>query len=474
MKGKFSKRVADGLGRVLKHGYIAVMLAGISVFSFMYEPLLAIAGGFPKTGGETIADFNGSMSNLFLNFDDLSYDVDGNDSLLHEAWVSGNGNTVSGNSAVADTTPPRIQIKNIDGYNDDNCMYGVPGMQVELLVTDFQYTKSGGQIKGSGVENIIYEIYGTEYTVPVVEDSAVIVFDEELAASVKMYCMDGAGNISNIIEQYFIVDGNAPFVEAECILLSETDEVAVKITVSENGEVISGIGEVSCWIDEAEYPMTESAEGQTVSQGDLENWDDFYKFSIPLENDGKLHKIAVQVFDKAGNETFVNYDIQALDNIVVSVPETFGIYINPWYINQERQIWSDDIPIENLSASDIQVDITNIEVVVKDDNEEEIEKECGLRLELLTYKEGKIYPEIKEYTISDNQKDLASFELKQKDSNNSNDIEEKTVLRISGTVAEGTEKLWREGDLTIKIMFAYKRLIEESDLISDVKLQLEE
>ena len=301
-----------------------------------------------------------------------------------------------------------------------------------------------------------------------------------------------------IIEEYLLIDRSKPELVSEQI--KKDNKQYAKIVITDQGKSISGLKECVVTMDGEICGSCEINTLNTVTWPDGECVSAQQEIVIPLEGD-TLHEINVQVLDNAGNSTVETIQMQAVPDEVldIALPESFSIKIRPLETRDKQQIYGEDIVIGNLNDFPVQVILAGVEVYVNHsvpdggENETEIEnadgaedglqgdawtKDCEIYLQLrqagcetvlIPLNEGMnenvldmaLSPKQPENDLTDTSflsTDVPEAGDVDSDSLNAVDNPSCVVLNICGNLSEGSEMLWRNGDLKVTLTFQYCKL----------------
>ena len=253
--------------------------------------------------------------------------------------------------------------------------------------------------------------------------------------------------------------------------IQKEDGQYAHITVTDPGDTPSGIKEYRITMDGAVLDEV------TLSMYTLPNEQSpvlRQEFEIPLEGDA-LHEIQIEVTDNAGNCAGELISMRAVNDVLeIIMPTSFPITIWP-YDEEGRQIYSSDVVICNQSNFPVDVNITNISLAVNhslpDDfqGEEDISKDCKVDFRLrcmntepmnFLLTEGN-NENIADFSLSARQEGTDSQSLLQMQTIDSITSPDFAVFSLLGTVSEGSEMTWMDGDLKVKVTFEFHRQSEE-------------
>jgi len=276
---------------------------------------------------------------------------------------------------------------------------------------------------------------------------------------------NGIGTVVNLKEgegEYHIIlksqkDGS---ILNDLQITGLSDRTAPEISRSDTGKVMpipyqfrfdvkdaGGIQDVKVLINGVPYPLDEKAAVINQSQicGQMAATESH--FEIPFEEQGEYH-VQIEAKDLSGNVTDKEMTLKVLpgDLYSVIIPTEFPLHMDLKKLVREYQVESDDLVIKNRSYRDVEVNLRHLNISVNTDNAGEQEKSAELNLSLYigskvidlgTYSPGS-YNNIKSFHL-----DGISRE------NESSDVLEQAILKITGSVSDHSEDLWRNGDLKV-------------------------
>ncbi len=267
---------------------------------------------------------------------------------------------------------------------------------------------------------------------------------------IMMNSMDHAGNGSNILSEYFLVEQSAP------IITFSQDEFctipySLWIQVSDDGHIVSGIQDVVCSVNgEEQKPENAKVLKKTILDEGLEV-PSHILFPITFEEEGK-YVVQVIVTDNAGNVTTQERMLEVKKPELVSVymPEKFTIHIDPQQLAGREQIFSDVIELKNVSEFDVEVLIDSVTLKVDDEvSQEGVLKDCELYL---------VAPDTGEkIEISKGlNEDVYSYRLPM---GAEGDIANLTFV---GITTDGSEHMWKGSDISLKMKLSFRKWEEEN------------
>lgn len=344
-----------------------------------------------------------------------------------------------------DTVAP-MMVLNEEGLGklqgDNKTIYCTNSSKLKILLND-----AVEAVQGTGIDKLCY-VYGDKlcYVVECAESAELQVADD-FYGRVLMNCSDKAGNMSEILSKYYLVESNAPTVSMAMDTFC-TAPYTLWIDVADAGHIISGIQKVECSIDREAYNIDNLTllESVTVDKGI--SVPSKYEFSVPFTEAGD-YQVTVTVTDNAGNVTVQEQTVAVTKPELVSVfmPQEFTVHIDPQQLLGREQIFSDEITLVNNSEFDVEITVTNIELTVKDSvSDTGIKKDCDIYLiapdtgEKIPLKKG-------------NNKNVYSYCLPEGNGNLDN-------LMFVGTTTEGSDKMWEDSDITICVELVFKKWSE--------------
>lgn len=309
--------------------------------------------------------------------------------------------------------------------------------QVDMKIDD------GEKETCSGIEKISC-VYGDKIACVVDSlEEPKVTLPQDFFGRVLLNCEDKAGNASDIISQYYLVEQNVPkitFSDSEICTVPYT----LWVDVEDTGHIISGIDNMECTINGEPYEIADLKAQENVQLTDDLEVPSKVGFSIPFEQEGS-YQIELRVTDHAGNVVTVekNIEVTQPDMVAVYMPKEFTIHIDPQQLLGREQIFSDNITLENVSNVDVMVQIEDIAVRVNDEvSDAGVLKDCELYLvapdtgEKIKLKKGK-------------NKKVYSYCLPM---NATGDI---TNLHFVGETTEGSDAMWKSSDISIDVKLSF-------------------
>jgi hypothetical protein len=209
------------------------------------------------------------------------------------------------------------------------------------------------------------------------------------------------------------------------------------------------------------------------------------------------HSVQVIATDHAGNAATMEFAVEIVPQDVISVvlPTTFEIAMRPG--EEENKVRSDDIVICNRSDFPLDVQISGVEVTVDktipegqvlqgrlltDDNTVydlgAVAKSCDLDMEVLTAgravqtfatPEG-ISENITSFRLEEGQEGTDPEALRQIETAESVNSPDYAIVRFRGQTG-GSENLWKDGDLTVKVIFSFAKHVESEQVSEEDNLE---
>ena len=247
----------------------------------------------------------------------------------------------------------------------------------------------------------------------------------------------GSDNDSTLAKGRVLIDTSKPIVG----VLSE-DSARYEIKISENGNIISGLKFVECYMDGKKIEVSSKNMTKQVCLGYNVKVPSEYVVSLnPLE--GK-HTLYVRVEDNAGNITEEKREISVIKQVPVSVLtlKKFVIHIDPQKLKWKEQIYSDAVLMKNLNDYDIKVTISSINVKVSKENDK--------------YKKCKIYmvmPDTGKKILLKNGKNDKSYSFIIPHGNQNR----QKYLRFVGKIYDDKYGMWKNEDISIDMKTSYEQ-----------------
>lgn len=269
------------------------------------------------------------------------------------------------------------------------------------------------------------------------------------------------------ISSAYSLDQQNPVISYERI--EKEDGQYAHITVTDPGDNASGIKECQITVDGENHDLSAAA----VQTSPLQDGQDaivMQEYEIPLEGD-VLHEIQVQATDNAGNVASELISMRAVNDVIeVILPASFNITIWPFDENG-RQIYSDDVVICNQSNFPVDVSITDVSLAIDhslpDDFQDAdgISKDCSVSLQL---RQMNLEPvnyllnegsngNIANFSLSAKQEETDPQQLLQMQPVDTISSPDFAVFNLFGNVSPGSELVWQNGDLKVKVTFEFYR-----------------
>lgn len=305
--------------------------------------------------------------------------------------------------------------------------------------------KDGDKDKSAGTEKVSY-VYGDKIACIVDSlEEPKVTLPQDFFGRVLLNCEDKAGNTSDIISQYYLIDQNVPevtFSDSEIC----TAPYTLWIDVTDTGHIVSGIDNIECTVNGENYKITDLRPQENVQLTDTLKVPSKAGFSIPFDKEGN-YQVKIQVTDHAGNITIEEKTIAVTQPELVAVymPQEFTIHIDPQRLLGKEQIFSDNITLDNVSNVDVRVQVEDIIVTANDEvSDTGIIKDCEIYL---------VAPDTgrKIKLNKGSNKDIYSYCLPM------NAKGEVKNLYFVGDTTEGSETMWRNSDITINVKLSFNK-----------------
>lgn len=329
--------------------------------------------------------------------------------------------------------------------------------QLYVIADDEEvWSEDGNKISGSGIETIYCRYDGIEEYYEPEDGVAVITLPESFYGTVEIWCKDKAGNESEVYSAVYLTDVTKPQINVNTRLTMpelEHDELLVEIT--DPGDINAGIEHVEYTLNGELYTpeltvSTKEIAGQEEVTDEETEEEEIYGdepvvitvSSFVLQVTEETSELMVSVTDCAGNLQQCSYMITKEpepETYRIQLPDELFLTIDPYQLMGEEQIISEGNYIKNLNEFPVTIKISAFEYTVKKSNFPEGMIPCELNLyiteeEPISLQEG----------VS---KDVIAFVL---------EPQEQRDIRFYGSLASGTEHLWRAGDISIKFVCVFE------------------
>ncbi|MDD6037731.1 MAG: hypothetical protein PUD20_02870 [bacterium] len=332
---------------------------------------------------------------------------------------------------------------------------------------------------------------------------ATIPISGDVNDKLRVFYRDENGEQRAAVEEYVVNETDAPRVVFERM---ETEEASyVHVTLVEKGEIKSGIREFSVFMDDEEATVDSQIVQKSISLVSGQSVPTIIEFDLPLTG-AEEHEFDITVQDYAGNARHKCFTMSALESEIVSVvlPTTFKLLVLPE--NDQYQVIGEDFYVQNRSGfpvtisldhSSVSIDPEIPEVVLANQVIElgndagevyhlqapdtDMEKRCDLSLNLIRAngsEESYVIPEGDAY-------DVMSFDLQKSECEEDDELTvqsqgfeasreltpDMAILNVRGVIARGTEHLWRENDLKIRMVFHFTKSGDIEEELTEEELE---
>ena len=221
------------------------------------------------------------------------------------------------------------------------------------------------------------------------------------------------------------------------------NKTSYDIKISENGDIISGLKSVECYIDGKKIDISENNVTKEVCLG--------YNVKVPVEyvvsltpSEGK-HTLYVKAQDNCGNVTEEKTDIIVEKQMPLSVLtlKKFVIHIDPQKLKWKDQIYSDAVVMKNLNDYDIKATVSDINIEVSRENDK--------------YRKCKIYmvmPDTGKKVLLKNGNNTGSYSF----TIPHGDKIKQNYLRFVGKIYDDKYGMWKNEDISINMKTSYERI----------------
>ena len=324
------------------------------------------------------------------------------------------------------------------------------------------------KVDTSAVAALFCNLNGASFELPVLDGYASFTVPETFNGTIGFYALGQDGSVTEELTEYVIAEKTAPSLEYENVDPSSDGTWAVHVILEDCGEVISGLSDVECVVDGVAYTeYTPNVFGKVLLCSGEEVVSGF-SFDIPLQ-DNEIHTIEIIASDNVGNVLNQSFRVNAPQTDVISVvlPTSFGMAIFPHASN--GNIWGEDIVVANQSEFPVEVTLKSAQVNIDHamSSVKDAKLNLGLKLHgnrdsVLELQEGYSMPETC-FVLEPRNPDTDAVALQ-------NDLSEKTVLsgdyaiaNIRGTIAKGSEDMWKDGDITVALTFTFRKVEEPEE-----------
>ncbi|MCM1106126.1 MAG: hypothetical protein NC355_04195 [Blautia sp.] len=379
----------------------------------------------------------------------------------------------------------------------------VPGPQMEVV------SREGGYYMGNtffAMSTAVYELTvdaatvsalfcdlnGEVFELPLSNGYASFTLPEIYNGAIRFYTLGLDGSVTAEMTEYVIAEKTVPSLDYTNVTSPTDGTSAVRVYLEDTGEIISGLNNIECMVDGLSYTeYTPNAFGRVLLCSGEEVVSGV-SFDIPLQDD-EIHTVEIVAADNAGNILEQSFRVHASQMDVVSVvlPTSFAMTIFPYASN--GNIWGEDIVVANqsefpvevmLKSTQIDIDHTLPEnkiikssVPVGNALEQPIDltqqpdnniKDAKLNLNLKMFGEENSVLELQEgysmpgtrFVLEPGNPDTDAAAL-QNDPNEKSVISgDYAIVNIRGMIAEGSEYMWKDGDIAVALTFTFRRLEE--------------
>ncbi len=293
---------------------------------------------------------------------------------------------------------------------------------------------------------MVHYIYGNKlvYITDMKEDVNPTL-QNEFFGRIMMCGEDMAGNVSDVLSEYFLVEQNAPTISFSqddfC-----TSPYSLWVKIADEGHIISGIHDVVCTVNGQEREIINAEVLEKVVLDEELEVPSGMLFPITFEEEGK-YEIEITVTDNAGNVTTQERALEVIKPELVSVymPEKFTIHIDPQQLAGREQIFSDAIELKNVSEFDVEVTVESVDLKVQDEiSPEGLVKDCEMYL---------VAPDTGEKILLSKGKNegLYSYRLP------AGRVGDSANLTFVGITTDGSEYMWKGSDISLDVKLSFKK-----------------
>ena len=309
-----------------------------------------------------------------------------------------------------------------------------------------EVSEDGNRISGSGIEAVYCKYDGTENRYELEDGKAVISLPDSFYGDVEIWCNDYAGNSSQTYNAAYLTDVTKPQVTISTnVTKTELTHDEILVEIMDAGEHSTGIQSVVCSLNEAvsEPELTITPKEVTVNEEGQEI-ESAVVYSFVLQITDEISNLSLQVTDCAGNMEECSYTITKEakpEAYQMEVPKRLDMIIDPFRLMGEEQIVSEGNIVKNLNDFPVKISITQFEYTLNRENFADGIVPCELKLSIegnnsIAIEEG-ITEKITEFVL---------------------EPQEQRDIRFGGSIANGTESLWRAGDISIKFVCEFEKV----------------
>lgn len=375
-----------------------------------------------------------------------------------------------------DTIVPTII--NVEGEDEKATEYytllASPLLKVE--VADGFYIKEGDIASqqshmGSGVDAVYVKYSGTEYCYEVEDNYASFSLPEDFSGKVEIWCVDKAGNISDIYSRIFIIDTWQPQL---CIMtkkeMPSLEENEILVQMWDAGEYSLGIEEVTCFIDGVSFTPELTVEEENAESLQADNATTVEDLSLDFENrkvysfrmtiEQEEQRLQIQITDYTGNTQNAVYQIkkeEITERYQMECPQEICLIVDPYLVNGQTEIYSPDYIFRNMNDFPVKFEISSLELIVKKDRFSDIKEPC--KLQLNTDIEDNIVEEIEKLQPLQSMEKIDLQEgIMEKLVECDLKPQEGLKLCFTGTIEDATRHLWCSGDIKLKMSYRFEQI----------------
>ncbi len=269
---------------------------------------------------------------------------------------------------------------------------------------------------------------------------------EQFYGRLNYSCQDRAGNISEAVSRYLMIEKDAPSIQ---VVESEryTAPYTMGVSVEDSGEIISGIQTIECFVNGQPYELNHVITTETVKLANDLEVPAKQAFSLNFEEIGH-YDISIRVIDNCGNAVMLHKEIDVTEEELVAVflAKEFKIYVDPDRIFGGEQVFSKGLALKNISSVDTRVTVKSVNVDVKSEKlENGVEKDCQLYL---------VAPDTGERIPLQNglNENVYSFVMP------ADEAGTLSGLDFVGELTVGSEPYWKQGDIGINLRFEFEKI----------------
>lgn len=351
---------------------------------------------------------------------------------------------------------------------------------------------------GDGIlDEVQYRIGEDVMSTSVVDGAVDIDLPDEMNAELTIFYYNSNNEEVTLFSEYVVNEQNAPLINYERI--TRNDIQYLHITIVESGDVKSGICSSDIFVDGCYAEIQADNVLRAITLADGQSVPTVLEYYIELTGE-EDHEFEITAIDYVGNANVKRFDMGALTSEIINVvvPTTFKLYTMAFL--PENQIAGEDIIVCNKSEIPVEVSIDHTSVkldmrapdvkmvqgeVSLNQPEGEVydlkeqyacaEKGCALELQVDSYYDGQMSYELPvgesefltSFVLSEACEGTDVEALKAHSFDREITSSDFACVKVRGSVNPGSEALWTGDDLSIRLIFNFRKYKGEEEPVSD-------